>query len=384
MKVVDFGIAKAVAATGVSHSGSLKGKVGYMSPEQAHGVELDGRSDVFAVGVMLHEMITGERLFLARLLTQPIPSPREIRGDVPRDLARVTMRMLSRDRDERFPTAHAALDALLECDCVTARAQLELRSLVRARFPDQVPRRSSEAPAQATPTSRKRPAAAVPIAFDKTYSAGTPTPAGQRAATSSAPPVRSRLGLWIALAAMLSITAMITTLVVLGSSGDAGGQDAGNAVASSAHIDAFDAATSIESLVGVAPLDAGVRVDATAVVVADDKTDRRKDGRRSDRDKRKPPGETRPKTTTDPPPDPKEPVATKPVRDDAMGTIKVVVRPWAVVSVGSKSYGKTPVTLTLPAGKHNVRLSNPDLGKSETVPVTVVADEQAKLSRDWN
>src|SRR5690606_28081321 len=59
VKLSDFGIAKAMAASGASRSGTLKGKVGYMSPEQAHGLPLDGRSDLFAVGVMFHELLVG-------------------------------------------------------------------------------------------------------------------------------------------------------------------------------------------------------------------------------------------------------------------------------------------------------------------------------------
>ena len=85
VKVSDFGIAKAFAATGVTESGLIKGKLSYMSPEQAHALRLDARSDLFAAGVILHELLTGRPLFgggaaadvFARLLVRPIPSPRE-------------------------------------------------------------------------------------------------------------------------------------------------------------------------------------------------------------------------------------------------------------------------------------------------------------------
>ncbi|HEU5055155.1 MAG TPA: serine/threonine-protein kinase, partial [Kofleriaceae bacterium] len=132
VKLVDFGIAKAVAATGVSRSGTLKGKLAYMSPEQAGALELDGRSDVFAVGVVLHELLTGERLFrgstepevLARVLTQPIPRPGELRPGVPPAIDDAVMAMLERDRERRFAGAHPALEALLAT--ASARGGLEL------------------------------------------------------------------------------------------------------------------------------------------------------------------------------------------------------------------------------------------------------------------
>jgi serine/threonine protein kinase len=63
IKIVDFGIAKAANKAGKTQAGILKGKFGYMSPEQVRGLPIDRRSDVFAVGICLYELLTGERLF---------------------------------------------------------------------------------------------------------------------------------------------------------------------------------------------------------------------------------------------------------------------------------------------------------------------------------
>ncbi len=164
IKLVDFGIAKAMAATGISRAGTIKGKVAYMSPEQAHAMELDGRTDVFAVGVVLHELLVGERLFrgntepeiLARLLNQPIPRPTELAPEVPADLDHVVMKLLERDRDARYLTAHAALEALLATSVSSPRAGLELEQLMGERFPGEAPRRRGAAelmnPAAMAPT----------------------------------------------------------------------------------------------------------------------------------------------------------------------------------------------------------------------------------------
>ena len=64
VKVIDFGIAKAASRTTKTQAGVLKGKFGYMSPEQVRGLPVDARSDLFAIGTCMHEMSTGERLFL--------------------------------------------------------------------------------------------------------------------------------------------------------------------------------------------------------------------------------------------------------------------------------------------------------------------------------
>ena len=113
VKVVDFGIAKALNSSSETRSGVLKGKVAYMAPEQARGERVDRRADVFSVGVMLWEAATGKRLWkgvpditiLQRLLSGAIPSPREVRPDVPEALDQIVTRALSHHREDRYATA---------------------------------------------------------------------------------------------------------------------------------------------------------------------------------------------------------------------------------------------------------------------------------------
>jgi serine/threonine protein kinase len=123
VKIADFGLAKSRAASHVSPSGIVRGKPAYMSPEQATLGPLDGRSDLFGVGVMLWEMLCQRPLFrgataqetTARMLFAPIPSPSEVRPDVPEDLSRVVLRLLVRDRTQRTPNAGAAITELVAC-----------------------------------------------------------------------------------------------------------------------------------------------------------------------------------------------------------------------------------------------------------------------------
>ncbi len=145
VKVSDFGIAKARTASEATASILIKGKPAYMSPEQANGAPLDGRSDLFAVGIMLWELLVGRRLFvaddtratLAAVLFGHIPRPRAVRGDVPKDLERVTMMLLEREPSARYATAEAALADLLQCADAPRAGREELIALLVERFPTQ-------------------------------------------------------------------------------------------------------------------------------------------------------------------------------------------------------------------------------------------------------
>jgi serine/threonine-protein kinase len=120
VKVLDFGIAKASSKLVQTQPGTVKGKLGYMSPEQARGEPLDARSDVFSLGITLHELLTGRRVFekdsevsvLMAMISQPIPPPSAIRPDIPHALDAVVMRAVEKDRRKRYPTAAAMRDDL--------------------------------------------------------------------------------------------------------------------------------------------------------------------------------------------------------------------------------------------------------------------------------
>ncbi len=119
VRMIDFGIAQ--AAHRPAPSSVLRGKFGYMSPEMVRGLPVDRRSDVFALGVVLHELLTGERLFAAptelavmekvRAAQAGPPSARN--AAVPPELDRVVLRALSREPESRFAWASELRDALL-------------------------------------------------------------------------------------------------------------------------------------------------------------------------------------------------------------------------------------------------------------------------------
>jgi serine/threonine-protein kinase len=113
VKLMDFGIARAAGATHKTRTGALRGKIAYMSPEQAAGRVVDRRSDVFSLGVVLWEMLAGRHLFrgetdletLRRVTEGDVPPIREQRPDLPLELDVALTRALHRDRNERYPTA---------------------------------------------------------------------------------------------------------------------------------------------------------------------------------------------------------------------------------------------------------------------------------------
>ena len=113
IKIIDFGIAKSRARGYETEAGIIKGKFFYMSPEQARGEELDSRTDVFSLGIVLWELVTGELLYkdddevtlLSQVRRAVIRPPKEIRPDIPDALNRIIMKALARSRDERYASA---------------------------------------------------------------------------------------------------------------------------------------------------------------------------------------------------------------------------------------------------------------------------------------
>src|SRR6266404_7128953 len=112
LKVTDFGIARS-GASQMTEAGSIVGTAQYLSPEQARGAPVDQRSDVYSVGIVLYEMLTGTVPFtgdtpleiaMKHLSEVPVP-PSELRDDVPDDLDLVVLRALAKDPEDRYQTA---------------------------------------------------------------------------------------------------------------------------------------------------------------------------------------------------------------------------------------------------------------------------------------
>ena len=121
VKVVDFGIARAEHRETKTKAGTIKGKFAYMSPEQCVAVAVDRRTDVFALGVIVHELLTGRRLFkrtspyetYQAVLECAVEPPSRVNNELDPALDEIVMKAMAKDKDHRYPTAEAFGDAML-------------------------------------------------------------------------------------------------------------------------------------------------------------------------------------------------------------------------------------------------------------------------------
>jgi len=112
VKIIDWGIAKAVSSIDQTRAGVLKGKFGYMSPEQTAGLPLDLRSDIFSTAIVFYEALTNRRLFIAeneiatlkKIQDCDIVSPSQINGNIDANLEKIVLKALARDREDRYQT----------------------------------------------------------------------------------------------------------------------------------------------------------------------------------------------------------------------------------------------------------------------------------------
>jgi len=418
VKVSDFGIAKARQASEVSASVFIKGKPAYMSPEQANGQPLDGRSDLFAVGVMLWEMLTGRRLFvgedtratLAAVLFGQIPRPRSLRSDVPKDLDKVTMKLLERDVPARYATAEQAIHDLLDCDDAPKDGREQLIRVLAERFPHNAPVRDSLArsrgaaptPPAATPLQTPTPVTpsmqrfgslgpAQPTLVDGSgqhlfgtpppdatpHAAGTPpgtpahamaslgdyrntptgtmqpsgvTPTPIQPSATVLPPRRGGARLAIVLVSVLG-AALVTFGIVAATSNRHAATPADATMITTAPADvAVATPVAVDAAIEM-PQDAAV---PEAVQVVPDA------------------GSPEP---------PKKDAPTSHSGEKRQGRLVVRAFPVLTVYVDNKKIHDTPVDMKLAVGRHKLRLVNPEVGKNEVVTVTIEENKTATIDR---
>lgn len=139
VKLLDFGIAKATARSHETQSGIIKGKFAYMSPEQCRGREVDRRSDVFSLGIILYEITTQHRCFRAdsdfdtmhRIVTGDIVRPSRLVATYPLELEKIVMTALAVDSSRRYASAAALLE---ELESFAAKARLSPSTMALGRF----------------------------------------------------------------------------------------------------------------------------------------------------------------------------------------------------------------------------------------------------------
>jgi serine/threonine protein kinase len=146
VKILDFGIAKALGGDAVEEgtkSGTLKGKFAYMAPEQTVSNEIDRRIDIFATGIVLHEILTGRRLFkgendmqtIERVRKCEVMAPSLFNPLCPPQLDQIVLQALARNRDDRYQSASEMADALDDVVYATRFQASHLSQTMRSLFP---------------------------------------------------------------------------------------------------------------------------------------------------------------------------------------------------------------------------------------------------------
>jgi serine/threonine-protein kinase len=182
VKLTDFGIAR--AGDTATAPGVLKGKFAYMSPEQARGEPVDARTDVFALGIVLWEMLTGGKLFegagdagvLRAVQQREIPPPARLNPDVPEELDRAVVWALQRDLEARCPSAADLERALSEAVLRSARSvdDTDVGAFLRRVVPQQDALDGTPAPAAAAAPAPPPPPRPAPPAVPREPTAVLP------------------------------------------------------------------------------------------------------------------------------------------------------------------------------------------------------------------
>jgi serine/threonine-protein kinase len=166
VKLVDFGIARATGRTTQTLTGQVRGKVSYMSPEQARGLKLDGRSDLFSLGVVLYELTVGRRPFdagsdletLERIVQGRYEPPTHLIAGYPPALEAVIMRMLAAEPRSRFPSANAALPELEQLMAAAGmfNPALGVARYMKDLFAEEISANDMDDEVRTSPTGKKR------------------------------------------------------------------------------------------------------------------------------------------------------------------------------------------------------------------------------------
>jgi serine/threonine protein kinase len=203
VKVIDFGVAKAAGRAQHTRTGALKGKYSYMSPEQVAGNNVDNRSDIFALGIVLHELLTGRRLFkadsdvqtLARVREAIVPPPSRLNPQLPPGLDAIVLKALAKDPEERYTTAQEFRLALEDW---LIQGRMSASSAHLAEFLKQIYGERLEKEARLGPLMGD-PGFAGPVPGVSTPSGNSPTPStptldmqGKAAPMSADPTVNQR------------------------------------------------------------------------------------------------------------------------------------------------------------------------------------------------
>ena len=201
VKIVDFGIAKAASQSTITQVGMIKGKVAYMSPEQAAGKVIDHRSDIFATGILLYELVAGGRMFKGDDTLQILSKVREaeftplgtLKGGLPEKLYDIVAKALAKDPEDRYQSL-ADMQADIE-ECIfrlnlrpSGRSMAEYLKLLFAEEIEAEGKRMADAAGAGAASDRAQEAEASLRSVDKPPAQKPPAPKAEPAPPAKAAP----------------------------------------------------------------------------------------------------------------------------------------------------------------------------------------------------
>jgi serine/threonine-protein kinase len=391
VQIVDFGIASARQRVHRTATGHLKGTMPYMAPEQVTGGGSDRRLDIWSLGVVLWELLTLERLFrretevetMYAVLVGDIPLPSDRRVGIPPELDAIVMKALQRDPEKRWQTAREmgqALHAFASKHSAVVGAA-ELSNWMEELFPQGEAQKREIMELALTEGFQALQSPQEPDA--ELTGALTVTAAVQPQTGSTSKPVWKRLSLAIVLGVLLVSVAAVWGFQDLEPKVPPSAESAPStvepAVAPSEPEPAAPLAptrTGTQESAVKAPSDepASTRVEPEVIPPAAEqakpeqpKTSKQRNVARKARPRKKP----------------SKPAQPEPAASGLPGQVKIVTKGHSVeIYEGTKLLGKAPAVLTLPAGKHRLRLKSTESGESLLLPVTVVANATKTISLD--
>jgi TonB family protein len=221
IKLCDFGIAKAASKATQTRAGALKGKLQYMSPEQAWGRDIDHRSDIFSLGLVFYEMLTGEAVFsggtersvLEQARDPKVSAPSKLNPELPAEVDRIVLQALEPDPELRYQSAR---DLQRELEAV-ARAEgwAPDRAGVALLVRDPAAAAAGPLPVAEPVEEVQPPAEEIVLVADETVPTGA-VEAEAFAAAEPPPPAKSRRPLWLMLIGALLIAAVLGMAYIFG------------------------------------------------------------------------------------------------------------------------------------------------------------------------
>jgi len=420
VKVADFGIAKAGMSQYTTKDGVLKGKFEYMSPEQAHGKSLSQQSDLFSVGIILYEMLTGRRLFktetelmtLEKIKSVDIGPPSSINPNISERMDKLVMKALTADTDERYSDASEFGQALLDYMYPQAPSavQRSLSAFMKDTFCEE---RAAE---------RQRLAHGSRIAEelhkaepDLSLSPEWEESPGSGATIQKEPGAPNRAPLVVAVAIVLALLGVVGVLL---------SRDKPTAEVVEREVQVLPTEGALQLRLNVSakvyagtqllgqgkqvelnhlePGKMALRIEADDHLPLDELLDivageRMVMSLRLEKEPKQPEFQA-PTTRLEPPePPPVETIETEPVQEETPAAKPVVPKPvavktgkvsinvsggkgWGDVFVDGKNIGRTPkFNYELSAGPHTVKVVNEQLGLNYSKNVTIVGGETAKV-----